>query len=149
MNKLRVIGNVLLDTLIAVFGTAALESSIPHPVPQSGANVIWRVWITSTAIASLLGVLATRYRASKTGVWAWLIPAGVFAFSALLYAFSRSTGFATHFSGYDCAIGLQKSDCNEFFIVTVPFIRGASYSTAALLTLRISARLTKGKREAV
>jgi len=148
-NRLRVISNVVLDTLIAVLGSAALESSIPRLVPHSGAQVIWRAWIMSIVIASLLGVLATRYRASKTGVWAWLIPAGVFVFSALLYAFSRSTGFATHFSGYDCATRLEKSDCNEFFIVTVPFIRGVAYSIAALSTLQIIARLKKRKHEAV
>lgn len=144
LNKLRMIGNVVLDTLIAVFGSAALESGIPRPVPHSGTEVIWRAWIMSIALASLLGVLATRYRASKTGVWAWLIPAGVIAFRGLLYAFSSNTGFPAHFSGYDCAIRLEKSDCYDFLIVTVPFVRAVSYSTAALLTARISSWLKKG-----
>jgi len=149
MSRLRTIGNVVLDTLIAVFGTAALESSIPRPVPHSGADVIWRVWITSSVIATLLGVLATRYRASKTGIWAWLLPSVLFAFGAVLYVGGRRLGFVNQFSGYDCAISLQKSDCNQFFIFTIPFIRGAFYSIAALLTLRISDRLSKRKRETV
>ena len=143
MNRLRVIGNILLDTLAAIFGTALLSSAIPHLVPHSGADVIWRVWIVSTVLASLLGILAARYRAAGTEVWAWLIPAGVFACRALLYAFGRRTGLVTRFSGYDCAIGLQKPDCTDFFAFTVPFIRGAAYSTAALVTLRISGWLTK------
>jgi len=149
MNRLRRIGNVVLDTLIAVLGTAALESSIPHRVAHSGADIILRAWITSAVIASLLGVLATRYRASKTGVWAWLLPGAMFAFGALLYLSGRRSGFTNQFSGYNCAIGLEKSDCNDFIIFTLPFIRGAAYSTAALLTLRISTRFSRRKPETV
>jgi len=149
MTKLRLFGNVILDTLIAVFGPAVLESGIPHRAPHSGAEIIWRVWITSIVIASVLGVLVTRYRSSRTGMWAWLIPATVFAVRALLYVSGRSTGFASHFSGYDCAIGLQKSHCNDFLGVTLPFIRGLFYSTTALLTLRVLARGTNAEREAI
>src|SRR5947207_15797986 len=140
MSRLRLIGNVILDTLFAVFGTAVFSSGIPRSVPHSGADVIWRTLIVSTVIAALLGILATRYRSAGTEVWAWLIPAGVFACRALLYTFNRRPWLLTNFSGYDCAIGLQKSDCTEFFIFTVPLVRAASYSTAALLTLQVVAR---------
>ena len=93
MSKLRAFGYFVLNTLIAVFGTAAIESRLPHAVPHSGADVIWRVWITSTTIAALLGVFAARFRTSKDAGWAWLIPSGLFAFSALLYLFGRNTRF--------------------------------------------------------
>jgi len=145
MSRVRLIGNVVLDTIFAVFGTAVLASGIPRSVPHSGADVIWRAWIVSTVIAGLLGILATRYRAAGTEVWAWLIPAGVFVCRASLYAFNRS-GLVTHFSGYDCAIGLQKSDCTDFLVFAVPLIRAASYSTAALLTRRAATRLRKNEK---
>lgn len=147
MSKLRFFGNVALDTIIAVFGTAVLESSLPHRTPHSGDEIIWRIWMTSTVVATVLGVLATRYGARKTAVWAWIIPVGVFAVGALFYASRWSTGFATHFSGYDCAVGLQKSDCRDFFGITVPVIRGLSYSAAAQLTLRIWQSGKDEKRE--
>jgi len=147
MSKLRAFGYFVLNTLIAVFGTAAIESRLPHAVPHSGADVIWRVWITSIAIATLLGVFAARFRTSKSAGWAWLIPGGVFAFIALLYLFGRNTRFWTHFSGYDCAVGLQGADCNDFLSVTAPLIRGLSYSAAARLALRISVRLKVAKSQ--
>src|SRR5215831_10884286 len=141
MTKLGWVGYVVLNTLIAVFATAAIQTRLPHAVSHSGADVIWRVWITSTAIAALLGVFAARFRTSKSAGWAWLIPGGVFAFTALLYLFGGNTRFWTHFSGHDCAVGLQGADCNDFLSITVPLIRGLSYSAAARLALRISVRL--------
>lgn len=80
------------------------------------------------------------FRTAKTAGWAWVIPAVFFSWRALIYALTLRTGFATHFSGYDCAIGLQKHDCDEFFAVTVPLIRGLSYSAAARLASRITSR---------
>ena len=149
MTKVRAMGYVVLNTLIAVFGTAVVETKIPHAVPHSGADVIWREWITSTIIAALLGVLASHYRTSKTARWAWLIPAGVFAFTALLYLFGRNIRFWSHFSGYECAVGLEEADGHAFLSITVPLLRGVSYPAAALFALRISARLRESKGQPV
>lgn len=149
MTNLRAIGYVVLNTLIAVFGTAAIETRIPHAIPHSGSDVIWREWITSTIVAALLGVVASHYRTSKTAGWAWLIPAGVFAFSVVVYLFGRNIRFWGHFSGYDCAITLEESDCHGFLSITVPLIRGTSYSAAAYFALRLSARLKAAKSQPV
>jgi hypothetical protein len=141
MSKLRLFGYVVLNTLTAVFGTAVLESSLPHVFhPRSGSEVIWRVWITSSILSALLGILATRFRIAKAAGWAWLIPAFVLAGRALIYLSRGGVRFAFLFSGYDCAVGLGKSDCNEFFVFTLPLIRGLSYSAAARVALRFSAR---------
>jgi len=74
MSKLRAIGYVVLNRLIAVFGTVAIETRIPHATPHSGSDVIWREWITSAIIAALIGVVANPYRTSNTAAWAWRIP---------------------------------------------------------------------------
>ena len=141
MGRLRSFGYVVLNTLIALLGPSVLRSILP-PVfhLRSGAEIVGFVWITSIIFAGLLAILATRYRTAKTAGWAWLIPAVVFAWRALLYQFSGSTGSASVFSGYECAIGLQRDDCNEFFAYTVPLIRGLSYSAVAKLLFRIAAR---------
>jgi hypothetical protein len=145
MTKLREASYVVLNTLIAVFATAAIQTRIPHPVPHSGADVIWREWITSTFVAALLGVLAGRYRTAKTAGWAWLIPAAVFALRALRHLFGSNSRFWSHFSGYDCAVGLVEADCHDFLSITVPLIRGLSYSAAARLALRVSVWLKVAK----
>jgi hypothetical protein len=113
------IGYVVLNTIAAVFGPGLLESSLPDVFhPRSGPGIVWKLWITSLILSALLGMLATRSRVSETARWAWLIPAVVFSTRALVYASTRSTGFASTFSGYDCAVGLQKHYCYDFLEFT-------------------------------
>lgn len=143
MARLRILGSIVLNTVMALVGPAVLSSSLPQFHPHTGLGVIWRVWITSIIYAGFFGIVAVRmvlFRTAKTAGWAWVIPAAIFFWRALSYMLTRSTGFATHFSGYDCAIGLQRHDCDEFFAVTVPLIRGLSYSAAARLASGITAR---------
>jgi hypothetical protein len=137
---------------MAVLGPVAVSSSLPQYHPHTGLGIISKAWITSIVFAGILGVVAVRvvrFRTADTAEWAWVIPALIFSLRALIYPFTRSTGFATHFSGYDCGVGLQKHDCNEFFEVTIPLIRGVSYSAAARLASRIAPRDTRGHEGAV
>jgi hypothetical protein len=134
MNNLRILGYLALNTLMAIIGPVVLESPVWHVFPtRSGLDLIVKTWLLSIIFAGLLGTLATRYRTADTAAWAWLIPATLFSYRALAYVFSRHTGLLTHFSGYDCGRGLQKHDCQEFLVFTVPFIRSSFYSAAARL----------------
>jgi len=132
-----------------------LQPSVPVSPsfhPHTGLGIIWKEWITSIIFAGFLGVLAVRavrFRTAKTARWAWVIPAVIFGWRALVYTLTWNTGFATHFSGYDCAIGLQKHDCSEFLTVTIALARGLSYSAAARLASRIAPRSPEGDESAV
>jgi hypothetical protein len=152
MASFRLISYVVLNTLVALLGPVVLSSSLPPFHPHTGLGIIQKAWITSIVFAGFLGVVAVRaepLNAAKTAEWAWVIPAVIFSWTALNYTLTRSTGFATHFSGYDCAIGLQKYDCTEFLAVTIPLARGLSYSAAAKLASRNTAKSKEGKDSAV
>jgi len=144
---------VLLNTLIAVFGPAALESLV-HPLrlfnpysfwPYSGVAILLAEWFTEIVSTALYGLVVAKVTLSKTAVWSWVIPTGLFLCRASvcraqhrLGLLTGNTGFASHFSGHDCAIGLQRSECGDFWIFTFPLIRGLSYSATARLVLRRS-----------
>jgi len=152
MASFRLIGYVVLNTLAALLGPVVLSSSLPPFHPHTGLGIIQKAWITSIVFAGFLGVVAVRavrLNAAKTAEWAWVIPAVIFSWTALSYTLTRSTGFAPHFSGYDCAIGLQKHDCTEFLAVTIPLVRGLSYSAAARLASRNTARSAEGNDRAI
>jgi len=152
MARFRLVGYVILNTLVALLGPAVLSSSLPPFHPHTGVGIIQKAWITSIVFAGFLGVVAVRavrLHAGKAPEWAWVIPAVIFSWRALIYTLTRSTGFATHFSGYDCAIGLQTHDCTEFLAVTIPLVRGLSYSTGARLASRNVARSAESNDSAV
>jgi hypothetical protein len=139
MARFRLVGYVVLNTLVALIGPALVSSIFPPFHPHTGLGIIEKAWITSIVFAGFLGVVAVRavlLNAANTAEWAWVIPAVIFLWRGLIYTLTKGTGFATHFSGYDCAIGPQKHDCTEFLAVTIPLVRGLSYSAAARLASR-------------
>jgi hypothetical protein len=147
-NNLRLLLYVFLNTLLAVFGPAALESLV-HPSRLFNAYALWwrspvaflaTEWITEIVGGALFGVVAAKIGWSKAAVWLWLIPTAVFVLAAGGYLshhqpsfLTRNTGFISHFSGYDCVLGLQGSECNDYLRFTLPLIRVLSYSALALV----------------
>src|SRR5215472_13316546 len=132
-------GYVGLNTTIAVFGPVILETRIrPLFHPQSGADVVWRELALSIVFAASLGLLAMRFRTRSAAKSAWVIPAVWFSIRSLAYTFTGSGAFFSHFSGYDCEVGLNPLDCADLFGFTVPLLRGVAYSGTARLYVQFS-----------
>jgi hypothetical protein len=126
-------GSVLLNTVFAVLGTAGIEAVVsPIYRPQSGQSAIVKAWILDVTVEAVLGVIVQHSRENPVIRWSWVIPAVAFAARALTYPDSASNIFG-HFSGQSCAIELQGAPCTDFFLFTVPLIRGLSYSFASRL----------------
>lgn len=60
MARLRILGYIVLNTVMALVGPAVLSSSLPQFHPHTGLGIIWRVWITSIIYAGFFGIVAVR-----------------------------------------------------------------------------------------
>src|SRR5579871_283817 len=134
IRALRFSGLVLLNLAVALFGTAILEASIAKLVPtHSLSAILWKVWILSVTCAALIGFGMWRTWRSGAAKWTWVLPMLWFAIRVVPAAVA-STGLWFQFSGAGCQQGVHSLDCRNFFVFTVPFIRGAAYSLGAYLS---------------
>ena len=128
--RLRTSASVAVNTVVAVFGTAVLESPLARALhARNGSAVIWREWITSIVVALALGFAVKRSWKSSGAVWAWILPTVFFVFKVLTDLGSGRV--ASQFSGYECAVELVGGGCRIFLLVTVPLVRGVAYSAGA------------------
>jgi hypothetical protein len=127
---------VAVNTAIAVFGTAVVESPLARAFrPHSGFDVIRREWITSLVLAEPLGFFVQCSWKGGAARWSWIIPSVFFFPWVLLHL---PTGHAvSRFSGYDCATQLGGLGCRDFLVFTIPFVRGVAYSAMAVLANRV------------
>lgn len=142
VSLLRLLGAFVLNLVVAIFGTAIVESSIWSAWSRIGrahsiAGVEAREWFLSLTIAALLGIFVGR-RWSRTAVWVWTLPVVFFGLGALLYStrpngrFLAGVGFAEHFFVPNCLA--NPHDCRDFFVFTIPAARAAAYSLAVRLS---------------
>ena len=139
---LRLVGAYVLNLVIAIFGTAIVESSIWSAWSRIGrahsiAGIEAKAWFLSLTIAALLGFFIGR-RSATTAIWVWIVPVAFFGLGALLYSarpnggFLAGGGFAEHFFAPNCLA--NQHDCLDFFVFTIPAARAAAYSLAARLS---------------
>jgi hypothetical protein len=137
-----------LDLVVALIGTAVLESAVAKVVvTKSLSTIVVREWILSFACAAFAGFFMQRTWRGRMAKWVWILPACFFilTFSRSAFASSQlSIGEAgnslmkslfARFSGMDCA--LHSSACRDFLVATVPLVRGTSYSLAAYVFERV------------
>lgn len=145
----RSVGEFLLNYVVAVIGTAMIESSIWSQIGRthSVSEVLTREWLLGPAIAASVGFFVGRRWLSKTAPWVWILPAGVFAIRALLYEASSNSSvlafnsFSGHFLAPNCLT--DRTACTDFFVFTIPAARTASYSLAAWVSLRFRRQPSK------
>ena len=138
----RSVGEFLLNYVVAVIGTAMMESSIWSRIghTHSVSEVLAREWVLGPTIAALFGFFVGRRWLSKTAPWVWILPAAFFAFRTLLYETSSTSSvlafnsFSGHFLAPNCLT--DRTACTDFFVFTIPAARTASYSLAAWVSLR-------------
>ena len=138
---LRLLGAFVLNLVLAIFGTAIVESSIWSAWSHIGrarsiSAIEAREWFLSLTIAVVLGIVVGK-RWSKTAVWIWTLPVTFFALGVLLYGARLNSsvlvggGYAEHFLAPNCLVNTY--DCGDFFLFTIPAARAVAYSLAALL----------------
>ncbi len=123
-------GILILNTCVALFGTAVLETEIGGMFhPHSIAGVLWKVWSLDVLGAAIIGFFMWRTWKTEATKWTWVLPALWFG---LRFITSRGNGgIWSHFSGADCSNGARSPGCADFFAFTIPFVRGVAYSAGA------------------
>jgi|ERR1019366_220019 hypothetical protein len=143
---LRFCGAVILQSIVAILGTAVLESAIGTAFrPHLLAAILWKEWILSLLCAAFIGFFMWRTWRGSAAMWAWILPCLWFAFMFLLalpasqkQSVLVSGGLWTQFSGAACDGGSHALGCRNFFVITIPFVRGVAYSAGACLSSRVS-----------
>jgi len=152
---LRFCGAVILHTVAAILGTAVLESAIGKAFrPHSLAAILWKEWILSLLCAGFIGFFTWRTWRGSAAMCAWILPSLWFAFMFLLAlpANQRQSvlvgaGLWAQFSGAACGSGLRALGCRNFFVITIPFVRGISYSAGAGLSSWVNKSKSQPARE--
>ncbi len=126
LRGLRFLGLLLLNLLVALSGTAIIESGIwrivaAHSIPA----VVWKEATLSTVVAGLIGFFTWRTWHSTAAKWTWVFPAVWFTVGAIAVT---GHGIWGHISEWGA---LDAPGARSYFAFTVPLIRGVSYSLGA------------------
>ena len=129
LSALRFIGFLLVNVLIAVIGTAILNTGISRAIPSHTMSaVFWKEVILSVVCATLIGFGVWRMWRNNAAKWTWVVPLLWFLFGLLVGAGRGIWG--AHESV------LQQTSAKEmrnFLLFTVPLIRGTAYSVGAYI----------------
>jgi hypothetical protein len=83
---LKTLAAVAINTMIAVFGTAVLESPLARVFhPKTGFEVILREWILSLILAGTFGFVIQRSWPNRAARWSWIIPSAWFSLGVLTH----------------------------------------------------------------
>jgi len=139
LKGLRFCGALILHTIVALFGTAVLETAIGKAFrPHSLAAVLWKEWTLSLLCAGFIGFFMWRTWRLGAATWVWVLPGVWFGLRFVLALFASHSpsalvggGLWGQFSGAACDGGLRVLGCRNFFVFTIPFVRGVAYSVGA------------------
>jgi hypothetical protein len=136
MRALKFVGLVLVNVVVAVIGTAILDTEIWKLVPiHSVAGILWKELVLSVICATLIGFAMWRTWRNSAAMWTWILPTVWFAFGCLATA-GDSNFWGTLFPfGSGSLPG--KPEVRGFFLFTVPMVRAVSYSVGAYLSSRL------------
>lgn len=129
--RLRFLALLLINAVIAVVGTAVLESPLYRFLPPAStiSAVLWKESVTSFLVAFLIGLGISRLWRIEAAKWTWIPTSLLFMFGVVW------TSHGTHvFGSVLPGSSLGPPEIRSFFSFTVPCIRGAAYSLGALVS---------------
>ena len=131
LSALRFFGLLLLNVLVAVIGTAILDTGVRRAIPSHTiVAVFWKETALSLVCATLVGFgMWWRWR-SEAAKWTWVVPLMWFGFGAV--AFAGRGIFGPLFISSSSNAG--PAEMRSFFAFTIPFIRAVAYSVGAYIS---------------
>lgn len=130
---LKFCGFLLVNLVVAVIGTAILDSALWRVIPShSVAAIVWKEFIFSIVCAAFIGFGMWRTWRSSAAKWTWVLPAVWFAFGYLTIAGHGDVW--GRLSGFGSGSVLTAPDVRSFGLFTVPLVRAISYSVGAYLS---------------
>ena len=143
LRALKFGGLLLINVVVAIIGTAILETSIGRLFPaHSVVTVLWKEWILSLTCAASIGFWMWHRWRSDAAKWTWVLPAVWFGVKFLLAIGSGAVGF--QFFGTGWADGNRLARWN-FSLFTIPVVRGVAYSLGAYLAAFVCATYSSSK----
>jgi hypothetical protein len=137
---LRGSGGFLANTVGAIIGVGMLKtlcSTLVKLFTHSRASIVLTEWIGSVVFAALLGVSAQGRWRTRTARWVWMPALLWFLFGLIEFGHAGNPWLT--FSGIAC-VHERGNPCVQFTVFTVLLVRSSTYSLAAFLSSRPSAR---------
>ncbi len=148
LKAIRGFGFLLLNLIVAVFGTAIVETFIGHFYhPQTISAVLIKTDSLSAICAFALGFFVSRRWNLHMARWIALPGLVWFALGACIDIGHGSVW--SRMSGIACGEGLHATHCMEWFVFSLPALRTVSYSAGAWLSGRLSVHGTTSVEDAV
>jgi hypothetical protein len=133
MRVLKIGGLLLVNLVVAVIGTAILDTALRRAIPShSVAAMVWKEFFFSIIGAAIIGFGMWRTWRNSAAKWTWVLPAVWFAFGYLTIA-GRGAVLG-RLSGFGSGSALGPPDVRSFVLFTVPLVRAVSYSVGAFLS---------------
>jgi hypothetical protein len=131
MTLLRFLGLLLLNVLVAVIGTAILDTGMGKAIPSHTiVAVLWKETALSVVCAALIGFgMWWRWR-SEAAKWTWVVPLVWFGFGAVAFA-GRGIFGSSFISSLNNA---GAAEVRSFFAFTIPLVRSIAYSAGAYIS---------------
>ena len=125
-----------MNTLLAVFGTAIVESTISSVFRvHTLSAILGKEYLLSAMCACSLGYLVYRRWQAVSAKWIWVIGVSWLAFRAIPLMFAEHTSAWSALSGSGCAD--TADGCMNWFVFTIPSLRLTAYSAGAALCSRL------------
>jgi hypothetical protein len=133
LRYLKFSGSLLIHLIVAVIGTAILDTGVRRIIPtHTVAAIIWKEIILSAVCAAFIGFFMWRTWRSTAAKWIWVLAALWFVFGYLTVA--RNANVWGRLSGFSSGSVLSAPDVRTFFAFTVPLIRAIFYSAGAYIS---------------
>ena len=121
---LRTCAVVLINTVIAIFGTAAIQSSLAQVYrPRIGLEVLYKEWVLSVIVAGTSGFFIRRFWRNAGVAFTWVLPLAAMLILGVFVGLPLGYG-AAGLTGRDCAAQFRGPTCRFFSIFTLPLVRG-------------------------
>jgi hypothetical protein len=130
LGALKFFGLLVINTVVAVIGTAILTTAIGQAFhPHSLGAILWKEWSLSIGCAGVIGFGMWRTWRSRVAHWTWVLPALWFG---VKFIFAIGQGpLLFKFSGEACVDGVRPVGCINWFAFSIPFVRSVFYSLGA------------------
>lgn len=149
---IRGILGVLLSAIVAQFGSTSFEFVFRRTRsilgPHSRLVVATTDLLFAVLGAFLIALVVHLCLKMTMAQWAWIMFLIWFACGVVEYLVMSSPSvmvskppFWLHFSGVNCVVRGGRAACYDFFIFSVPLLRGVSYSLAILIWRRLLPKL--------
>jgi hypothetical protein len=133
LRTLKFCGALLINFLVAVIGTAILDTGVRRAIPPHTVSaIVWKEIILSVVCAAFLGFSMWRTWRSAAAKWVWVLTALWFAFGYLTIAGNANVW--GRFPGFSSGSVLSAPDVRTFFAFTIPLIRATCYSIGAYIS---------------